>query len=36
MLFIPKDSDFDHKVHDHFNQQKFMVFIGAKLYKIEP
>jgi len=36
MIFIPKDKDFLSKVRDSFSRQKFMRFIHAELFKVEP
>ena len=36
MIFTPKDPNFPAKVKDSFASQKFMEFINAKLYKVEP
>jgi len=36
MKFTPKDRDFSIKIHDSFARQKFMQYIDAKLFKLEP
>lgn len=34
MKFEPKDSNYEKKVADSFNRQKFMSFIGAELKEV--
>lgn len=36
MTFIPKDIDFEKRVHESFMRQEFMNLISAKLENIEP
>ncbi len=36
MTFEPKDIEFETRVRDSFGRQRFMKFIGAELFKVEP